>query len=222
MEIIQRDFLVYPIGEDRTAYYVGMQDSPYHARIIFPDKDRCFAIMCAPSQNYIHPPLFHIIYTRDTNSISNRFMRDFVEHYISSEIFRRKAFEYPSPASFFDDLTPEEHATRIKELRARVIAANDSDYYSTLDARLFAGDAEAAEVAAAVHTSRAGRTPNPGYGYKYESDLYDDSDDSKARWSGAAEAFDVAHAYRAYREGTGSYADVRAALRAARGHGRRR
>jgi hypothetical protein len=33
---------------------------------------------------------------------------------------------------------------------------------------------------------------------------------------------DVARAYRAYREGTGSYADVRAALRVARGHGRGR
>jgi hypothetical protein len=67
-----------------------------------------------------------------------------------------------------------------------------------------------------------GRFENPGYGYNYEEDPYDDSDDSKARWSGAADAMDVARAYRAYREGTGSYADVRAALRVARGHGRGR
>ena len=159
MKINER-FLVYPIGEVRPsdkgapAYYIGMENSPHYSRILFQDGQRCFAIMCPPGQNYQHPSFEYIYFIRDTDWISNKFIRRFIENYISNDIFRKNDFEWPRPA--------EE------------------------------------------------RTPNP-YGYNYEGDHYE----------GAADAMDVAGAYRAYREGTGSLADVRAALRAARGHGRR-
>jgi hypothetical protein len=96
MAVIPENFSVYPINLSRTAYYIDMDGK--NGRILFYDGDKCQAIMCpnVASIGYgLIPPLYHMIFTKDTNYIENRFIRNFVEQYISDIMFRLKGFEWP-------------------------------------------------------------------------------------------------------------------------------